>query len=151
MYQVLANRYLKKLKNILKYNIIFYIILFFSILYSFYYIYFDFNNYDMLNKNSVLGIITNYNIDGNKLSITIKGKDKYVINYYFKNKKEKDNYNYSYGDKLLVKGIVEKPSDNTNYRLFNYRKYLLSKKIKYIVNADKIILKRKNTNIFYHI
>ncbi len=142
---------MKKLKNILRYNITFYILLFLSALYSFYYIYFDFNNYDMLNKKSISGILTSYTIDGDKLSLVIKEKEKYIINYYFKSKEEKDNFNYSYGDELKINGIVEKPNNNTNFMLFNYRKYLLSKKIKYVVNADKIILKRKNTNILYNI
>ena len=69
--------------------------------------------------------------------ITIKAKEKILINYY-------DNYKCNLGQKISVKGTLKKPSKNTVFYQFNYRKYLYSQKIYYQMNADSItILKTK--------
>lgn len=141
--------YLKRLKIILQSNKIFYILLIISIIYTFLFIKFD--KYKVLNNKVYAGYITEYNIDGDKLSLVIKEKNKIMINYYFKTEDEKNNFNLTYGDYIKVYGKVSLPEDNRNFGLFNYRKYLLTKKIKYVVDSSKIELISKNTNIFYKI
>ncbi len=141
---------MKKLKNLLQYDILFYSLLLLSLLYLF----ININcitiksNYNNSSKE-FYGYITDYKIDDNKLTITLKAKEKILINYYFKNSKEKENYKLSYGDYIYVYGNTKLPSNNTNFNLFNYKKYLLSQKIIYIVKADNIKLVKNNKNIFY--
>ena len=141
---------MKVLKNILQYNYIFYTLLIISIIYTFININFistksKYNG----NEKEIYGYITDYKIDGDKLTITLKSKEKLLVNYYFKIEKEKNNYNFNYGDYIFIKGNLVLPTDNTNFNQFNYRKYLLSQKIKYIFNADSIKLISKNNNAFY--
>ena len=62
----------------------------------------------------------------------IKGDYKYRCFLY--NKK----LEYKLGDKVKVYGLVYTPNDNTNFNTFNYRKYLLSKNIKYVINVKKL-------------
>lgn len=101
------------------------------------------SNYEekSINKNYT-GIITNLAINDTKTVIDIDRK--YKITLYKK-------VNYNLGDLVNVKGVFKTPSNNTVHNLFNYRKYLLSKKIKMISNDVNIKLIKKNTNIFYKI
>ena len=73
----------------------------------------------------------------------IKGDYKYRCFLY--NKK----LEYKLGDKVKVYGLVYTPNDNTNFNTFNYRKYLLSKNIKYVISVQRISLKKRNKNIIY--
>ena len=95
--------------------------------------------------------IINFKIDGNLLNIQGKGKENIIINYYIKTKKEKDKLTriLKLGDIVEVKGVLQKLKNNSNFYLFNYKKYLLSKKIKWIIKADKIKFIKHNTNILY--
>ena len=103
-----------------------------------------------INTNKIIGTVSSLKIDGNKVSIVVIGKEKVVVNYYLKNIKEIKKFKkYKLGCKLEIKGIIIKPKDNTNFCLFNYRKYLLSKKIYYIMNASNIKLIDNNPNPFY--
>lgn len=101
------------------------------------------NNYEekSINKNYT-GIITNLVINDTKTVVDIDRK--YKITLYKK-------VNYNLGDLVNVKGVFKTPSNNTVPNLFNYRKYLLSKKIKMISNDVNIKLIKKNTNIFYKV
>ena len=56
--------------------------------------------------------------------------NKIVINNYQVICKDKTNINI--GSTIKVNGRVKKPSSNTNFNLFNYKNYLLSKKIDYL-------------------
>ena len=134
---------LKKLKTILQCNYFFYIFLIFSLLFTFVYINNDYKSYYNEEYKEVIGIVKDYKIKDNKTIIYIKSKENLVINYY----KKIDNI--SYGDYIKVKGEFYKPKNNTNFNLFNYKKYLLSKKIKYAVTGNDIAIIRKNKNILY--
>ena len=92
-------------------------------------------------KNIVIGTIINTKeydeytqIELKNLLITYKGKIDYKI-----------------GDRIKVEGKVEEPSNNTFPNLFNYKKYLKSKKIDYIIRADNIKLIKRNKNLKYTI
>ena len=51
--------------------------------------------------NSVIGVITNLDIDGNKVTINLRAKEKLIVNYYLSSEEELKIYNnYKLGDKL---------------------------------------------------
>ena len=134
---------MKKLKIILQQNNIFYFLLIFSLIYMFIFINFI-NIKSKYNENdsSLQVKIIDYKKSDDKLVIYAKGKEKILINYC-------DDINISYGDYIYVKGKLIKPKDNTNFNLFNNKKYLLSNNIKYTVKASNIKILKRNKNIFY--
>lgn len=101
----------------------------------------DDNTYKKTDKN-LTGKITNLVINENKSVIDINRK--YRVTLYKK-------VNYNLGDVVNVKGTFTQPNNNTIPNLFNYRKYLLSKKIKMISSNAKIKVIKKNTNVFYKV
>jgi len=140
---------LKKLKNILKskylFKILALIILLFSVVYT--------NYYPLKSKydkkdNTFEGIVYNYKIYENKITIYIKAKEKLIINYKYNNLVFNS---LSYGDKILVKGTLKEPIENNIPNTFNYKKYLYNKKIYYTVEATTIDKIENNSNNFYTI
>jgi len=105
------------------------------------------------NEPKFVGTIINTNIDGNKLSITIKAKEKLIGNYYIYNLKEKEylEQNLKLGDTVSIKGILEKPSNNTVPNSFNYKEYLYNNNIFWIINIDNINKLKNSNNIFINI
>ena len=134
---------MKKLKNILQCNYIFYILLVLSLIYSFIFINFIIvkSEYKDSDKN-LYGTVIDYKKSKDKTTIWVKGKEKVLVNYY-------SDINVSYGDYIYVYGVFKKPKENGNFNLFNYKKYLLSNKINYVVTASKITIIKKNDNVFY--
>lgn len=141
---------MKKLKIVLKYNYIYYFVFLFTICYVFINIKFVPFKYENLNDN-LKGYVNDYYIDGDKLTIIIKNKNKVILNYYFKTEKEKNNFEICYGDYIEVIGKSIEIKENTNFNLFNYKRYLKTKKIYYSFSVDKIKRLKKNTNLLYHI
>ncbi|MDD3187698.1 MAG: DNA internalization-related competence protein ComEC/Rec2 [Bacilli bacterium] len=94
---------------------------------------------------SIEGIVTDYKVSDGVLTLTLKAKENILVKYYF------DEFDLSLGDKIYVEGSMELPQENTVFNLFNYRKYLLSKKIFYIFKADKIIKVKGNSNFLFQI
>ncbi|MBO6195412.1 MAG: ComEC family DNA internalization-related competence protein [Bacilli bacterium] len=131
---------MKKLKKISKYNIILLISIVFSLI-----IVNTYNPKSKYNENEkeIIGYVKEYK-KTDKLILTIKAREKVIVYY---NKDIHINYN----DYIFVKGKLEKPKQNTNFNMFNYKKYLNSKRINYIMYADYIKIKRKNKNIFYKV
>lgn len=134
---------MKKLKNILQCNYIFYILLVLSLIYSFIFINFIIikSEYKDSDKN-LSGTVIDYKKSKDKTTIWVKGKEKVLVNYY-------SDINISYGDYIYVYGVFKKPKENGNFNLFNYKRYLLSNKINYVVTASKINVIKKNDNVFY--
>ena len=134
---------MKKLKNILQCNYIFYILLVLSLIYSFIFINFIIvkSEYKDSDKN-LYGTVIDYKKSKDKTTIWVKGKEKVLVNYY-------SDLNVSYGDYIYVYGVFKKPKENGNFNLFNYKRYLLSNKINYVVIASKITIIKKNDNVFY--
>ena len=134
---------MKKLKNILQCNYIFYILLVLSLIYSFIFINFIIikSEYKDSDKN-LSGTVIDYKKSKDKTTIWVKGKEKVLVNYY-------SDINISYGDYIYVYGVFKKPKENGNFNLFNYKRYLLSNKINYVVTSSKIIVIKKNDNVFY--
>ena len=144
---------MKKLNLILQFNWFYYLLIAFSLLYSF--IYFKMPKISMIdgNNDSFNGIITSLKINGDLLTVEILGNEKIIGNYYFKTEVEKNNFvkDYQLGDKVEVNGTFNKPNNNTVFNLFNYHKYLETKKIYYLMDISSIKKIANNKNIFYKI
>lgn len=134
---------MKKLKNILQCNYIFYILLVLSLIYSFIFINFIIvkSEYKDSDKN-LYGTVIDYKKSKDKTTIWVKGKEKVLVNYY-------SDINVSYGNYIYVYGVFKKPKEHGNFNLFNYKRYLLSNKINYVVTASNINVIKKNDNVFY--
>jgi len=149
MYQVLVNLFLKKSKSILQYSV--YIIFIISLIYSYI---FNINfKSKYTNENKIYGYITNYIIDGNKLSLDIKTEEKLLCNYFFNSLEEKEEFRkkYKLGDYILIEGNLSSINKNTVFNTFNYKEYLKYERIDYIFNINKIDKIKSNNKIRYKI
>ena len=102
-----------------------------------------------INSNSFIGIITNYKINNDLLTLEIRGNEKIIGYYYFNNTKEINNYKL--GDKVKLIGTFKEPTNNTVPNLFNYKNYLKYKKIYLTMNIDTITKISNNKDIIYSI
>lgn len=139
-----------KLRTILLYNYIYYLLFLIILIVSLFYINYVDNKCD-IKKDDLVGIIVTQKINGNKLTIEIKSKNKVLATYFFKSEEELKKYNYKLGDKLLLKGVYSYPKDNTNFNLFSYKKYLLSKKIYTLFEISSMYKISNNKNILYYL
>ena len=96
-------------------------------------------------------IVDNFNIDGNKLSLTLKGRENLVGSYYIDTYDEllylKDNIKY--GVSINVEGSLKIPSNNTIPNTFNYKKYLSNKDIYYSFDISKIEILDNDISFIY--
>ena len=96
---------------------------------------------------TIKGYINNIKITKEKTQIELISNEKILVNYYI----EEQNETYNLGDEISVEGTLTLPNKNTIYNLFNYRNYLLSKNINYIMNASKITKLKENNKLQYKI
>lgn len=138
---------LKKLKIKLLYS--------FIIIGCFYILYILFGNVDYskynLHTTFVQGKVLSYKIDGDCLQLEIQAKEKMILFYTFSSVEEKNIYSNSIqlGDVYGFYGTLQVPSTNSNFYAFSYQKYLLSKKIYYVMRVEKMALYKRNHNVFY--
>ena len=132
--------YLKKLK----------IISLFSFLLLIYISYKVQIKYKIPSSNYLEGIIQDFKIDGDKLTLDIKGNKRVIASYYIKTELEKNKLSKSIkiGYIVKLKGKYKEVSNNTNFNLFNYKKYLLSKKIYYTFDIEEIFINKKSSFIY---
>lgn len=125
---------LKNLKIILLFSIFIYLIFYIKVnpIKSKYYI----------EDTELIGMITKINREKNKTILEIKGKEKVYATYY-------GNISYKLGDTVKCIGNFYIPNRNTNFNLFNFRNYLLSKKIYIGFKINKIYKIKNNKNILY--
>lgn len=95
-------------------------------------------------ETKITGIINKITKTEDNTQIELISKEKILVNIY-------KTVNLELGDKIEVEGKLEIPSNNTFFNLFNYKKYLKSKKINYIFKAKSIKLINKNNKIKYKI
>ena len=98
-----------------------------------------------ITDNRIEGYINNVKVLDSKIEIELIGKEKVLVNYY------DTNLDLKLGDYVLIEGTFKIPSVNTNFNLFNYNKYLKSKKIYYIFKASKITKIKNNNKLKYKI
>lgn len=139
---------MKKLRTILHYHSKHFKYLAISILiYSLINIkYIPYNSKYKQEETKFQGTITKLQISENKLTITIKGTEKLIINYY-KEDYQKYFETLTQGMTIQVEGTLIKPKQNTIPNNFNYKKYLYNNQIHYLVNATKITIIKNNTSI----
>ena len=141
---------MKKLKIILEskytYIIVFLVMLIFINVFKYE------SKYDK-NTNKIIGIIDKIKIDGDKLTLEIKGKEKIICNYYLKTEKEKNYFQKQLilGMEVELIGEIKEPNVNTNFGLFNYKKYLKSKKIFYTFTVENIKVLNEKVSFLYKI
>ena len=147
MLVVLEMQPLKKLKTILLSRKTYLIIICFLFLYVF--IFSKIIKYTSVydgSENRITGIVTNYRLKSNKLTIEIKAKEKIIANYYYEDELPKTKS--LIGSKITIIGKMNKPNNNTIPNTFNYKKYLYNKKIYYTFTIKDYSYK-KSKNIFY--
>ncbi len=140
MCQESGKQFLQRLRIILQSRYLYIILILFTLCYVIY------KNISKTPSNYqgheqiIEGIIDYIKIDGNKLNIELKSKERILVSYYIKSEEElqKIKNNYQLGQKLIINGSLSKPSKNTVFNLFNYRLYLKSKKIFWIFKANSI-------------
>lgn len=98
-------------------------------------------------NNSYELIINDYKINDKMITIYF---DNIIGKYYVDNNEKVKEFkdNYSFGDKVYIKGEISVPNNNTIPNNFNYKDYLYHKYIYYIIKIDKIKIISKNDNIF---
>lgn len=143
---VLEKRCLKKLRNILLSNYLYICLILFVFLYCSLRISIIINKskYSIFDTK-ITGYIYNYFINENKITIYLKGKEKIICNYYFKD----DDEIYQLGDEIYLEGIMEHPNKNTIFNGFNYKEYLKYEGINYIFNVSSIKKIKDNKKIRY--
>lgn len=99
------------------------------------------SNYNEDTK-SIIGIVTDIDINDDKTKMTIKAKENILIYYY-------NDIDVNLGDKIKVIGNFKKIDENTIFNIFNYKKYMLSKNTYYKIDATNIMLLEKNKNVLY--
>ena len=97
-----------------------------------------------IDETKIIGIINNIKKTKTKTEIELLAQEKILIVYY-------DDVNYNLGDIIKVEGTLEIPNSNTFFNLFNYQKYLKSKKINYLFKTSKIELIKENISTKYKI
>ena len=105
------------------------------------------------NMTEVIGKIISITIEGNKLKLILKNKEKLVVNYYFEEKKEKDTFQSKFhlGDYIKVEGELTEPKHSTTKNLFDYKEYLYHQNIYFIMKASNIKKIKDNKNVYYYI
>lgn len=141
-----------RLKTILQYNVFFIVLLISIIIISLIRVNRPLKSYYDINETKIYGILTSYKIDGNKLSFIIKGKDKIKGTYYIETYDEFKIINkLLLGSEVLIEGTLNIPQNNTIPNTFNYREYLKSQRISYIMNVDKFTVINNDINVLYKI
>ncbi len=107
------------------------------------------NSYD-LDTKKVVGEVLEYDIDGDYLKLTIDANEKLIGRYYFKTKAEKELFIKSVDvyDTLRLDGELEEAEGSKDIYSFDYKQYLKSKNINYIIKIDKITLISKEKSFF---
>ena len=138
-------RCLKTLKSILLCNKIISLVLIFTLMYV--YVICNLNVNIDVNNTEFNGIVEDIKSDTNKIQIYIKGKELLLANKYNFDDKFIDSIKIGY--KVKVLGKVNIPNNNTNFNTFNYKNYLLSKKIKFTVTIDKLEIIDTKQSVLY--
>lgn len=104
-----------------------------------------------ISDTNIEGYLSDIRVHDLSLKIVVSSPEKVLGRYYFQDEIEKATFlnKYKLGDYIKVEGVLTKPHNNTVPNLFNYRKYLLSKKIAYLMDINSFSFKKANHSIFY--
>lgn len=143
-----------KLRKILLCNYPYYLILFIALLtFLIRTVFVTYKSQYNINTKEITGQLIKYNIDGDKLSLIIKGKEKVQCTYYLQTEEEKLDYQKTLklGITIKLTGELTEPLNNTIPNTFNYKKYLYNHQIYYLMNVEDINIINNKENIFYKI
>ncbi|MFI3260521.1 MAG: DNA internalization-related competence protein ComEC/Rec2 [bacterium] len=136
-----------RLKNLLQSNI-FYVVLFFLI---FFYVYYFINykeNYSLYSIEDTLisGTVIDYKVDSSKVTLTVMGLEKIIVNYYLKPEEIFDTTNL-YGANVSVTCSLREATNNTIPNTFNYKEYLYQNSVFYLCSASNIEIDSYNFDL----
>ena len=142
-----------KLRKVLLFKSIYIALFIISLIYLVIYINIDFTSKFEGSETEVEGVIESIEYQGNKMTLTLKTKEKLIATYYFDTEEElhKTKKDLSLGDTLTLKGELTNPISSKNFYGFSYPTYLKYQKIFYIMKVSDYSIKNKNSNILYSI
>lgn len=141
-----------RLRKILLCNYLYYLIFLLSIIYTA--IFINIKHEFKLNLNSriLIGRVESISLNGNKLSLIVKNKEKVKAIYYLTKKDEIHLIKQIHlGDKLRLEGEFSFPLTNKDEYSFDYERYLKTKKIYCLFKIEKLSVISSSKNIFLHI
>ena len=147
--------YLYLLQHRLKQRFIFILLVSYGICLLFFFFYFESQNQDPVEKKIDLDIsFSAYpKFDGDKLSATVKTDtgEKLALTYYVRTEEEKTKWSSILQPNTIctVNGTLKTPPEPTNPNAFNYRQYLQTQNIKYLISVDTIQTCQKGKVTFY--
>ena len=141
------------LRKVLLFKSIYITLFIISLIYLVIYINIDFTSKFEGSETKVEGVIESIEYQGNKMTLTLKTKEKLIATYYFDTEEElhKTKKELSLGDTLTLKGELNDPISSKNFNGFSYPTYLKYQKIFYIMKVSDYYIKHKNSNILYSI
>ncbi len=144
-------QFLPKLKIVLHSDVFLLSLIIISFLYTLFFIFIiPHQSLYSQNTNVFEGKIINKKIINNKVTLTIKGKEKIIASTYYNSEKELSNYQkLKLGMTIKIWGKLEKPNANSIPNTFNYQKYLKYQKIYYLMNIQSFKITNNSINLFY--
>ena len=145
--------FMRRLKIILQHKYLFKVLALLVLMISLYRINFI-KRESILNGDltSFEGIVKRISIKDNRVEIYVNNKETIIGNYYYEDVKEISNFNdIKLGDRIIIYGNLKEANNNTIPNLFNYKKYLSTNGIFYLMTIDKFEKVGNNTSIIYYI
>ena len=100
--------------------------------------------------NSFEGIVTDKKIDGNKITLTLKGDEKIIATYYVDTKEELSLFeDMDLGITIRIEGEEQEINNNTIPNTFNYKEYLKRHNYQALVSISSYEIKYNTSNLFY--
>lgn len=103
--------------------------------------------------SEIVGILTSYTIDGDKLSMILEAEEKISATYYIQSEDEKNTLEneLKLGLKLKLVGNQKEVIGMTIPNTFDYQKYLYNQHIYFCFNVTKLEIQNQNLSFFYMI
>ncbi len=144
--------YLLRLKTILQSSHLILFLLIVTIVYSLIYSIIPRKSNYNINDTIIRGYLISKTIDGDKLSLVLKGKEKVKGTFYIKNYKDVSLYeSLPLGTNLELTGTLNMPNKNTIPNTFNYHDYLYYQGINYTMSINNIKIDNSNISFLYKI
>ena len=100
-------------------------------------------------ETKITGIVTNIIDNSDYLTIYLQAKELILVKYYYQDKNNLPQIEL--GSRVSIEGTIERPFNNTIKNLFNYKDYLYSKKIYYLMNTSKLNIINSNQSLLYYL
>ncbi|MDE6292426.1 MAG: DUF4131 domain-containing protein, partial [Bacilli bacterium] len=141
-----------RLKTILQSSHLILILLIITIIYSLIYSNIPVTSEYNINDTLIRGTCVSKSIDGDKLTIVLKGKEKIKGTFYIKKESDVSFYeNIPLGTNLEITGTLSIPNNNTIPNTFNYKDYLYYQGINYNMSINTIRVNIPNISCLYKI